>query len=126
MKLVIVTGSRKWASYSAISDALDGSKPDVVMHGAASGADIMAGEWADHYSLPVLPMPAQWDLEGKGAGPARNQRMVDIALAMYRCGWEVEVLAFPLPDSVGTNDMIGRCRRADFKVVVHSVRTDTA
>lgn len=66
----------------------------VLMHGNADGADKNAARmWASR-GLPVEPVPALWDKEGKGAGFKRNLRMVESA--------PVVVLAFQFDRSPGT------------------------
>jgi hypothetical protein len=69
----------------------------VVIHGAAKGADRMAGTWADLNGRQQLAFPADWDELGRRAGGVRNG-------VMLREGKPDLVLAFP--GGVGTNDMI--------------------
>ena len=86
----------------------------------------MAAEFVARTSGPdrsALAMPAQWDRDGKAAGPIRNARMIEVAVAMQACGWLVEVQAFPLPGSRGTVDMMERCKRAGFSVIDHGGRS---
>jgi cysteine synthase len=52
-------------------------KPTCVIHGAASGADTLADEWAKGKGIYVSAYPANWKLYGKSAGPIRNQQMMD-------------------------------------------------
>lgn len=105
MKAVIVTGSRLWKDADAVYQALDRSDPDIVIHGACpSGADEYADRCFDTVSL--IPMPAQWDRDGKSAGPKRNQQMLNVLLSLRDCGYTVEVLAFPLGESRGTRGMM--------------------
>lgn len=111
---VLVTGSRDWADYKTISEALyqacsapmsmvcDGMELVVtVVHGAAPGADTLASRWVKENPRPCPwvvveeePHPADWKKHKKAAGPIRNIEMVK--LGAWVC------LAFPLPDSVGT------------------------
>lgn len=49
----------------------------IVVHGAAPGADNIAGYVAAALGFQVRPYPAQWQLHGKAAGPIRNQEMLD-------------------------------------------------
>lgn len=57
----------------ATLDALD---PEEIAHGAATGADSLAGEWAELRGRPCQRFPALWKVHGrKRAGPIRNRRM---------------------------------------------------
>lgn len=85
MKRIIVTGSRDLRDYQIVERWLDaaqsflgvGPKYTVVVHGACRGADALAAEWANAREAWLEPHPADWHLGGKGAGPARNTRMVN-------------------------------------------------
>ena len=78
---VLVTGSRKYTNYDAIAAALMVLPPNsLVIHGAADGADALANKYVftlQDGSMAVMPFPAHWVTEGKGAGPKRNTRMLD-------------------------------------------------
>ena len=50
---------------------------DAIIHGAARGADRIAGEWAVARGIPVRAFPADWDRHRKSAWPIRNRRMLD-------------------------------------------------
>jgi hypothetical protein len=81
----------------------------VLIHGAARGADSIAGAIMENACLgKVEEYPADWDKHGYGAGPIRNQQMLTE-------GKPDIVLAFvdkPLVESKGTHDMVLRARRA--------------
>jgi YspA, cpYpsA-related SLOG family len=49
---------------------------DLIIHGCASGADSISGEWAKSHAIPVREFPADWDKYGKAAGPIRNKQML--------------------------------------------------
>lgn len=119
-KIVLVTGSRKWTNRSLIERRIKyhlKDKTDVfIMHGACSGADTMAHETAQALGLGVLPMPANWDKLGELAGHIRNTVMLDVVLAMQKCGWSVVVEAFPLPSSKGTVHMMKIAKAAGLHV----------
>lgn len=80
---------------------------DLVIHGGASGADILAGAWAMDHGVVSKAFPARWALHGRAAGPMRNKQMLVE-------GKPDLVLAFP--GGTGTADMV---RQA----VEHGVRT---
>ena len=99
---LIVCGGRNWNDRSAtfhILDRIHAKRPiTLIIHGDCRGADRLADEWARSRGIAVEPHPANWDLYGPGAGPIRNQEMLDAA--------PDGVVAFP--GGNGTADMISR------------------
>lgn len=89
-------------------------RPAVIIHGAAQGADEHARRWAKRNGVPTEAYKANWYPDGRaggldwGAGPARNQRMLDD-------GRPDLVIAFP--GGAGTADMIRRAEAAGIKVI---------
>ena len=110
---VLVTGTRKLKDWSLMRRSLAQYPPNTVLiHGAAPGADTIAGEVGkDLFGFTVLPMPAQWYILGRVAGPMRNQWMLDVLRALQYCGYQAYVEAFPAVDSRGTRDMIERVEK---------------
>ena len=100
--LVLICGDRNWTNRQAIARELSRFDPggDVVMHGAARGADQLAGETARLMGFPVKSYPADWDKHGKAAGMIRNKLMLsqkpDIVLAFHS----------NLEESKGTKHMV--------------------
>lgn len=80
----------------------------TVIHGAARGADSLAGVIAKDAYVRVEEYPADWDQHGKAAVPIRNQRMLDE-------GKPDLVLA--APGGRGTADMVRRAKAAGVRVV---------
>lgn len=78
-----------------------------VIQGGAAGADRMADEMCRKARLTVRTLRARWKTQGNGAGPIRNQDMVDARPDL--------VLAMPGGD--GTFDMIQRSRAAGIAVL---------
>jgi len=117
---VLVCGSRNWSDRDYLEGFLDRTLEshgiDVVIHGAARGADTMAGEWASKRGIPVMAFPADWAAHGRAAGPIRNQRMLDE-------GKPTLVIAFALnlSTSKGTSDMLRRAGRANLPALVHDL-----
>ncbi len=75
---VLVFGSRKWLSQKAVERELKKLPPGAtIIHGAAPGADNIGGYVAKQLSFTVRAYPAQWGKYGKGAGPIRNQEILD-------------------------------------------------
>ena len=84
-------------------------KPDdVIVHGAAKGADSMADDYAKANGILPEPHPADWDTHGKRAGYLRNQEMLDTGID--------KVIAFP--GGKGTAMMVQIAEKAGVPVVV--------
>lgn len=124
-RAVIVCGSRDWTDYDTIWDALrrrcERHGEFTVIHGAARGADRLAGQAGRHQSLPVVEFPADWNKHGRAAGPIRNQAMLEAALDDYDL---LGVLAFKegFDHSLrrgGTEDMVRRAREAEVPTIVN-------
>jgi hypothetical protein len=118
---ILITGSRNWTDRDAILNALVqavtefGNARDLTLvHGACpTGADQIAHElWTGHLSRfnHVERHPADWQQFGRGAGPKRNQEMVDLGADIC--------LAFMNPGSRGTADCVRRAEKAGIPVRV--------
>ena len=111
---ILVCGDRDWRDMSIIERELKKFPlGTIVIHGAAKGADILGGFVADKLGFEVIPFPAKWKIYGKGAGPVRNQQMIDE-------GRPDLVLAFHenISESRGTKDMVNRARGVGVKVEI--------
>lgn len=119
---IIVCGSRGWTDREAIRSFLTEQDREhehvVVVHGAAPGADRIAGEEAKRLGLKVEEHPAQWAMHGRRAGLLRNERM--LALGCTR------VVAFWDGESRGTEHMIRKAREAHAWVTVVRERGSVA
>jgi hypothetical protein len=115
MMKVLVCGDRNWEDYEAIARELCPVRPSVVIHGAARGADSIAGEIAEEMGVRVEDYLAEWDKFGRAAGPIRNQQMLDE-------GKPDLVLAFhpDISKSKGTADMVRRAQKAGVPTKVFS------
>lgn len=140
MKRIIVCGCRDWgvvpknaddvnrhvvanAERSAFAHVLGLAIEDFsatndvkIVHGACSGADALASEYADSNGLGNEPHLADW-ARGKIAGPIRNQQIVDLGASLAIAYWDGE--------SRGTADMIKRCVKAGIpvQIVPRKIRT---
>lgn len=109
MTRVLVCGDRHWSDRGAILDRLRRLPSDtVVIHGAAQGADTIAGEVAVSLGFTVEPYPADWARYGRAAGPIRNAKMLqdgkpDLVIAFHA----------DIPASRGTRNMVNLARKAD-------------
>ncbi|WP_089177297.1 DUF2493 domain-containing protein [Bosea sp. AS-1] len=109
---LLVTGGRDFTNrelaFSALNKLDAENCIDVVIHGAAKGADTLAARWCAAMNVPVWPFPAEWRRHQNAAGPIRNQRMIDEAAPSH-------VLAFS--GGNGTADMVRRARAANIPVI---------
>lgn len=74
---VLVCGGRRYNNREAVFEMLD-AMPRIgcIVHGAATGADSLADEWAISRKVNRIICPANWEGEGRGAGFFRNERMI--------------------------------------------------
>ncbi len=116
---VLVCGGRDYADKDEVWRVLDGvaqvrdenslGENIVLIHGACpTGADLWASGWAAANWQTEKRYPANWERDGRAAGPIRNQRMLDE-------GKPDLVVAFP--GGRGTEDMKRRSRLAGIKVI---------
>lgn len=111
---ILVCGDRNWKNMGVIERELKKFPlGTIVIHGNARGADTLGGFVADRLGFKVISFPAKWNIYGRGAGPIRNQQMIDE-------GKPELVLAFHenLMESRGTMDMVNRAERTGIKVIV--------
>lgn len=82
-----VIGSREYPRLADVDAAIDALDPTtVVVSGGARGVDRRAVARAKHRGMQFEEFPADWDGEGRGAGLARNERMlvtVDRVIAFW-------------------------------------------
>ena len=80
---VLVCGGRDFRNQRLLNDflnELDAASPiGTIIHGAAKGADRLAGQWAKDNGKSMDVYPADWQRDGRAAGYRRNQRMLDQA-----------------------------------------------
>mgnify|MGYP001568082413 CR=1 FL=1 len=110
---VLICGDRDWWEMMPIVRVID-LLPEgtIVVHGAARGADRIAGKIASAGGFAILSFPADWARYHKGAGPIRNQQMLDEGkpdLVIY--------FHHDLEDSKGTKNMVTIARKAGISVL---------
>lgn len=97
---VLVCGGRSFMDHEWVDRELDelNSAHSIshIIHGAAPGADTLAGTWAWKRGVQQVICPAQWERLGKTAGPIRNNRMLELKPNL--------VIAFP--GGPGTASMV--------------------
>lgn len=112
---ILVTGGRKYHDRTTVWKALDefrlAHESNVIIHGAChlGGADLLADEYARYYGWEIEAYPVAPGIDGPwpGAGPRRNQRMLDTS--------KPDVCVAFLGGS-GTADMVRRARLAGVPV----------
>lgn len=120
---VLVCGGRLYddrETLFTIMDALHQNRRgpvSLLVHGNANGADALAKEWASSRGLLQRWWAADWKTHGNGAGPIRNQKMLDE-------GKPDLVVAFP--GGRGTADMVARATRAGVEVIHVGCEPDDA
>jgi hypothetical protein len=108
MGAVLICGDRNWRGKAIIKKVLAVfDKGVTIIHGGAPGADSIADNVAHDLGLKVREFKAEWDRYGRGAGPKRNQRMLDE-------GKPDCVIAFHhnINESRGTRDMVIRALKS--------------
>ena len=109
---ILVSGSRNFTNKAFMKIAILAlGNVDCIVQGEARGADRCAKEIARELGIECRSYPAQWKKYGRSAGPLRNQEMLDKEHPDL-------VVAFPLPGSIGTWDMVERCEEANIKVKI--------
>lgn len=111
MVKVLVCGSRHFENYQLLKETLDAYNITEIIHGAARGADTLAGRYGNETEKVVTVFPADWNTYGRSAGPIRNGRML-------REGKPEMVIAFRAKDSRGTQNMIDQAKKAGVEVYV--------
>lgn len=114
MSSVIICGSRTWSDWGVIRKLTDSLSSDtVVVHGAAVGADRIAGVCAKWSGLEVHEYPARWATFGKRAGIVRNADMLEKEKPTHVYAFTNNLLT-----SRGTRNMVERARAAGVPVSV--------
>lgn len=109
---VLVCGGRDFSDAAWLSvvliEANKMRKINTIVHGAARGADSIAGAWAQLNSITEEQYPADWKRDGKAAGPIRNIKMLAESKPDL-------VIAFP--GGKGTAHMVKIAREKSIPVV---------
>lgn len=120
---VLICGDRHWYDYALVKQEIEEFIANVdsiecIIEGGAHGADFCGKMAAVELSIPVEEFPADWEREGKRAGPIRNQKM----LTEGRPDW---VLAFHdnFDNSKGTRSMIRLAEKAGvpYSIIKHDI-----
>lgn len=114
MKRPIICGGRDFHNRMVVWESLnriyESHGPfEIIIHGAASGADTEAMFWGVKRGLKHMPFIANWELYGKRAGPVRNEKMIVDGRADG-------VIAFP--GGKGTANMIKLADKYKLPVII--------
>ena len=74
---ILFCGGRDYSNYRSVRNIIAPYEPKLIIHGAARGADSLAGRAAKELGIPVRAFPADWNYYGKSAGYIRNRQMLD-------------------------------------------------
>jgi predicted Rossmann-fold nucleotide-binding protein len=109
---VLVCGGRHFSDRGQVYGVLDRLHAEhafqTLIHGAARGADSLAGAWAESRYVAAQAFPADWQRYGVSAGHIRNTQML-------LDGQPDLVVAFP--GGPGTANMIKQAMAARIRVV---------
>jgi YspA, cpYpsA-related SLOG family len=117
---LLICGTRTWTDRIQLGWEVETvidqhpDEPIVLIEGDARGADRLAGELARARGWDLEVYPADWQHDGRAAGPRRNARML-------HQGRPDLVMAFvdkPLEHSRGTADLVRRARAQGVEVRV--------
>jgi hypothetical protein len=128
---IIIAGSRNFNDYLYLKyktlkvfRELKELYPDTkreeieIISGHQRGADTLGEQFAKEYGLNLKEFPANWDRDGRGAGPIRNAEM-----AVYGSQDPIRVLvAFWLNKSPGTKNMISLAQKFNFLTYVFELK----
>jgi YspA, cpYpsA-related SLOG family len=87
---------------------------ELVLTGAAQGADTLGMLWARDHEVPFMGVPAKWSIDGKAAGPKRNERL----LKLVRSVGHQNCCVVAFPGGSGTAHMVGIAKEAGLRVWV--------
>lgn len=110
-RLIIGSGSREWRDPKPIKKVLlevfkEFESIEGYFHGNASGFDQYSDFILRRLDFTnIRKFEAAWNVLGKAAGPLRNIEMLNTGLEYYRAE-DILVIAMPLPQSIGTYQMI--------------------
>jgi hypothetical protein len=114
----LFTGSRDWRDRYIIDLLICGlfqwarehREPVTIMEGDAPGADSITGICASRMNMKVARYPADWEKNGKRAGPIRNTEMIESQPKV------VFAFAHDLNESKGTRDTVRKAMKKGIPV----------
>lgn len=111
---LLIFGGRRFRDLAMLARSMKDfvatvGRPDLIITGAASGADFLGGELAKSWGVPLREFPAEWTKFGNDAGPIRNQQMLDEGRPTH---------GLAMPGGPGTADMLLRLHWAGIPVTL--------
>jgi hypothetical protein len=101
-------------------DYVHASRPIwTLLQGGASGADLLAHEWALAKEIRSITVPAKRSQHGRSAGLKRNLEMLGLIHPKYDA-----VIAFPGAPAPITDHMVGIARAAGFEPLIVGEREE--
>lgn len=122
--VILVCGHRKFNDYKLMESSIlkliekYEAKKVLIIHGAARGADTLAGFVGRNQGYWVDEYPANWRAFGKAAGYKRNTQMLEELIkvdCLHKC-----VLAFPHRKGKGTQQMMNLAENEGIEVHEHA------
>lgn len=123
---VIICGQRDFYDKNYLFRAMDKMRikfdPFVtfVVHGDCRGADKLGEAWAKARGIEFKAYPADWKRYRNGAGPIRNQYMLDDSKAGMCFAFYNDEM-----ESKGTRDMVSRALNAGLLCVIFNKATNS-
>jgi hypothetical protein len=74
---VVTTGGRDYTDVKTIWDTLDRLRVTMIACGDCRGADVLVQGYAKARGIPLVVYYADWESDGRAAGPLRNARMIE-------------------------------------------------
>lgn len=113
---VIIAGGREFSDYALLCKSCDKflcqkhqTHDIVVISGTARGADTLGERYAHERGYAVEKYPADWNRDGKAAGPIRNAQMAKVADTL---------IAFWDGQSKGTANMIDQAKTRGLSIKI--------
>lgn len=113
---ILICGSRYYKNYIKIYYYLEKMQNKheklIIIEGGARGADQLAKNACIELGIEYKEYKAEWDKYGKGAGPIRNQKMlddnpdIDLVVSFHE----------DIDSSKGTKDMLKKARKKNISV----------
>jgi hypothetical protein len=111
---VIIAGGRDYHNYDTLLEAIQECQFPIatVVSGGAKGVDALGEQYASNMNLPLNVYHADWERNGRAAGPIRNRKMAENADALIAI-WDGK--------SKGTKNMIETATKLGLLVYVKRV-----